>query len=162
MGVARRRLLPIALALAVIGCITFMFGDLTGNHPIRAGGAAIVGVAVLIAVAGQSLRRAGFVADQLQANEGAQSIRRDSAGAVAPSSSGRRLFIISRDHPKLYERAFKAFGGTRDTQVIYDRRRGQRRRGEPASATERRRGDRRQRTDVDFDIKAYGSAMVRP
>ena len=88
--------------------------------------------------------------------------RRDSAGAVAPSSSGRRLFIISRDHPKLYERAFKAFGGTRDTQVIYDRRRGQRRRGEPASATERRCGDRRQQTDVDFDIKAYGSAMVRP
>ena len=63
MGVARRRLRPTALALAVIGLIAFVFGDLDGNHGIRAGGAAILGAAVLIAVARWSLRHPARMAD---------------------------------------------------------------------------------------------------
>src|SRR5207237_9299953 len=51
----RRALLP--AALVGIGLIMFIFGDLTGDHRVRAGGVAIVGVAILMAVAGWLLRR---------------------------------------------------------------------------------------------------------
>lgn len=71
-----------------------------------------------------------------------------------------RLFIISRDHPELYQRALRAFRGTRETQVICDRRLGQRRGGGPALAAERRRGERRTRADVEAEIRAFGSAIV--
>jgi hypothetical protein len=47
----RRGLLP--AALVAIGLITFIFGDVTGDHWVRAGGVAIVGAAILMAVAGR-------------------------------------------------------------------------------------------------------------
>jgi hypothetical protein len=160
MCVARRRLRSAALALAAIGCITFLVGDLAGKHPVRAGGVAIVGVALLMAVAGQSLWRAGAVSDQLRAAEGARSGGRDSAGAVA-SLSDHGLVIISPDHPELYARVLRAFGSSRRTRVIYDRRLSQRRRGGAAPPAERRQGERRTRATVDAEITAFGSAIVR-
>ncbi len=75
--------------------------------------------------------------------------------------SEQRLFIIGRDHPGLYERAVAAFGTAGETRVIYDRRLGQRRHAEQAPTTERRCEERRKRADVHFDIKAFGSALVR-
>ena len=48
------------------------------------------------------------------------------------------------------------------TSVMYDRRQGERRRGISAATIERRRSERRQRAEVDFDIKAFGSSWVHP
>jgi len=44
--------------------------------------------------------------------------------------------------------------------VMYDRRQGERRRGISAATIERRRSERRQRAEVDFDVKAFGSAWI--
>ena len=48
----RSLLLLLPAAVAFIGFVLFVYGDLTGKHWIRAGGAAIGGAAVLMAVAG--------------------------------------------------------------------------------------------------------------
>ena len=142
----RRGLLP--AALVTIGLITFIFGDLTGDHRVRAGGVAIVGAAILMAVAGWLLRRP---------DEAAQFDLRDWASYVTQSSEPG-LLIVRPDQAELYECAVRAFGADR---VLYDRRQRDRRRGVSAATTERRRSARRQRADVDFDIKAYGSAWIR-
>jgi len=44
-------------ALAVIGVITFISGDLRGDHRIRVEGGGIIGAAILMAIAGGALRR---------------------------------------------------------------------------------------------------------
>lgn len=51
----KRSLVP--AAVAVIGLITFISADVTGEHRVRAGGVAIVGAAVLMAIARWPLRR---------------------------------------------------------------------------------------------------------
>ena len=51
----KRGLLP--AALVAIGLITFICGDVTGDHRVRAGGVAIVAAAVLMAIAGWALQR---------------------------------------------------------------------------------------------------------
>jgi len=48
----RSLLLLLAAAVAFIGLVLFIYGDMTGKHWIRAGGATIDGAAVLMAVAG--------------------------------------------------------------------------------------------------------------
>jgi hypothetical protein len=142
----RRGLLP--AALVAIGLITFIFGDLTGDHRIRAGGVALVGAAILMAVAGWLLRRP---------DEAAQFDRRDWASYVSQSSEPG-LLIVRPDQAELYECAVRAFGAAR---VLYDRRKGERRRRVSAATIERRRSERRQRTEANFDIKAFGSAWIR-
>ena len=142
----RRSLVP--AALAVIGLITFISGDVTRDHRVRAGGVAIVAAAVLMAIAGWSLRRP---------DEAAQCGRRDSASGVTHSRD-HGLLIVRPDQAELYECAVRAFGAAR---VLYDRRQGERRRGVSASTIERRQSRRRQRAEVDFDIKAFGSAWIR-
>jgi hypothetical protein len=135
-------------ALVAIGLITFIFGDLTGDHRIRAGGVALVGAAILMAVAGWLLRRP---------DEAAQFDRRDWASYVSQSSEPG-LLIVRPDQAELYECAVRAFGAAR---VLYDRRKGERRRRVSAATIERRRSERRQRTEANFDIKAFGSAWIR-
>ncbi len=143
--------------LALLGFITFVVADLHGNRLVRAGGAVILGTAVLVAVGQRSLwRRDGRSTPR---DAGSEHERGDSARGVAQVST-RRLFIISLDHPEFYERALRTFRGQRETQVIYDRRLGQRRQGGPALAVERRRGERRRRANVDAEITAFGSAVV--
>ena len=142
----RRGLLP--AALVAIGLITLIFGDLTGDHRVRAGGVAIVGAAILMAVAGWLLRRP---------DEAAQFDRRDWASYVSQSSEPG-LLIVRPDQAELYECAVRAFGAAR---VLYDRRKGERRRRVSAATIERRRSERRQRTEANFDIKAFGSAWIR-
>jgi hypothetical protein len=142
----RRGLLP--AALVAIGLVTLISGDLTGDHRARAGGVAIVAAAVLMAIAGWALRRP---------DEAAQFDLRDWASYVTQSSKPG-LLIVRSDQAELYECAVSAFGADR---VLYDRRRGERRRGVSAATIERRQSKRRQRTEVDFDIKAFGSAWIR-
>ena len=142
----RRGLLP--AALVAIGLITFIFGDVTGDHWVRAGGVAIVGAAILMAVAGWLLRRP---------DEAAQFDLRDWANYVTQSSEPG-LLIVRPDQAELYERAVRAFGADR---VLYDRRQGERRGDVSAATIERRQSKRRQRAEVDFDIKVFGSTWIR-
>jgi len=133
--------------LVAIGLITFICGDVTGDHRVRAGGVAIVAAAVLMAIAGWALRRP---------DEAAQFDLRDWASYVTQSSEPG-LLIVRPDQAELYERAVRAFGADR---VLYDRRQGERRRGVSAATIEQRQSKRRQREEVDFDIKAFGSAWI--
>src|SRR5262245_29278506 len=142
----RRSLLPVALV--AIGLITGIFGDFTGDHRVRAGGVAIVGAAILMAVAGWLLRRP---------EEAGQVDRRDWASYLT-QSSGRGLLIVRPDQAELYECAVRAFGADR---VLYDRRQGERRRAVSGATIERRQSKRRHRVEADFDIKAFGSAWIR-
>ncbi len=142
----RRGLLPVALV--AIGLITFIFGDVTGDHWVRAGGVAIVGAAILMAVAGWLLGRP---------DEAAQFDLRDWASYVTQSREPG-LLLVRPDQAELYECAVRAFGAAR---VLYDRRKGERRRRVSAATIERRRSERRQRTEANFDIKAFGSAWIR-
>jgi hypothetical protein len=138
----------IPAALVAIGLIAFIFGDLTGDHRVRAGGVAIVGAAILMAVAGWLLRRP---------DEAAQFDLRDWASYVTQSSEPG-LLIVRPDQAELYECAVRAFGAAR---VLYDRRQGERRRGVLAATIERRQSERRHRPEADFDIKAFGSTWIR-
>src|SRR5437899_10319178 len=142
----RRGLLP-AAALVAIRLITFIYGDVTGDHRVRAGGVAIVAAAVLMAIAGWALRRP---------DEAAQFDLRDWASYVAQSTEPG-LLIVRPDQAELYECAVRAFGADR---VLYDRRQGERRLSVSAATIERRQSKRRQRAEVDFDIKAFGSAWI--
>jgi len=142
----RRGFLP--AALVIVGLITFISGDFTGDHRVRAGGIAIVGAAILMAVAGWALRRP---------EEAPQFDLRDWASYLTQSSEPG-LLIVSPDQTELYECAARAFGAAR---VLYDRRQRERRRGVSASTIERRQSERRQRVEADFDIKAFGSAWIR-
>ena len=141
-----RSLLP--TALVVIGLITFISGDLRGDHRIRLEGGGIIGAAILMAIAGGVLRRP---------DEVARFDLHDSASG-ATQLSEHAVLIVRPDQTKLYECAVRAFGADR---VLYDRRLGERRRGVLAATIERRQSERRHRADADFDVKAFGSAWIR-
>ena len=141
----RRGLLP--AALVAMGLITLIYGDVTGDDRILAGGVAILGAAILMAVAGWALRRP---------DSSAQLEPRGWASYLSQSSEPGFL-IVRPDQTELYECAVRAFGAAR---VMYDRRQGERRRDVSAATIERRRSVRRQRTEVDADIKAFGSAWI--
>ena len=81
------------------------------------------------------------------------------AGASGVTQSTERgLLIVRPDQAELYECAVRAFGAAR---VFYDRRFGERRGSVSVPTIERRQWARRQRAEVDFDIKAFGSAWIR-
>src|SRR5262245_25914334 len=138
-----RGLLP--AALVAIGLITFIRGDLAGDHRVLAVGVAIVLAAILTAIAGWVLRRP---------DEAAQVDLRDWTNYLTQSTE-RGFLIVRPDQAELYQRAVRAFGAAR---VLYDRRQGERRRTRSAATIERRQSKRRQQAEVDFDIKAFGSA----
>ena len=140
-----RGLLP--AALVIIGLIAVISADFTGDHRVRAAGAAIVGAAILMAVAGWFLRRP---------DEAAQFEPRNWASYLTQSSEPGFL-IVRPDQTELYECAVRAFGAAR---VTYDRRQGERRREVSARTIDRRRLERRQPVDADFDVKAFGSAWI--
>jgi hypothetical protein len=143
----RRGLLP--AVLIAIGLYTVIFGDFTGDHRVRAGGVALVGAAILMAVAGSFLRRP---------DDAAQFEPREWASYVIQSREPG-LLIVRPDQAALYERAVRAFGADR---VLYDRRQRDRRRGVSSARIERRQSERRRRAEAEFDIKAFGSAWIRP
>jgi hypothetical protein len=141
----RRGVLP--AALVAVGLITFIFGDFTGDDRLRAGGVVIVGAAILMAAAVWLLPRP---------EQAAQLERREWASYLTQSSEPGFL-IVRPDQTELYECAVRAFGAAR---VMYDRRQRERRQGVSAATIERRRSERRQRAEVDFDIRAFGSAWI--
>jgi len=143
----RRGFLP--AVLIAIGLIAVVYADFTGDHRVRAGGTAIVGAAILMAVAGWALGRPD-ASDQFDLRNWASDL---------PRSRDPGFLIVRPDQTELYECAVRAFGAAR---VVYDRRLEERRRGVSASMTERRQSERRHGTVADFDIKAFGSAWVRP
>jgi hypothetical protein len=134
-------------ALVAIGLVTVIFGDLTGDHRARAGGVAIVGAAILMAVAAWVLRRP---------EKAAELDLRDWATYLAQSGEGG-LLVVRSDQAQLYECAVRAFGADR---VFYDRRQGERRRAVSGATIERRQSKRRERVEADFEIKAFGSAWI--
>src|SRR5262245_66014981 len=109
----KRGLLP--GALVAIGLITFIRGDLAGDHRVLAVGVAIVGAAILTAIAGWVLRRP---------DDAAQVDLRDWTNYLTQSTEGG-LLIVRPDQAELYERAVRAFGAAR---LLYDRRPRERRR----------------------------------
>src|SRR5215510_10195629 len=125
-----RGLLP--AALVTIGLITFIRGDLAGDHRLLAVGVAIVGAAILTAIAGWVLRRP---------DDAAQVDLRDWTSYLTQSTEGG-LLIVRPDQAELYERAVRAFGAAR---VLYDRRQGERRQTRSAATIELRQSTRRQR-----------------
>ena len=100
-GQWRRGLLP--AALVVIGLTMVVFADFTGDHRVGAGGVAIVGAAIMMAIAGWLMRRP---------DGAAQFALRDWASYLTQTSEQGLLFVRS-DQPALYECAVRAFGADR-------------------------------------------------
>ncbi len=89
--------------------------------------------------------------------------RRDAEhGADLPQTVRRQLFIVARDREKLYDYVKRAFAENPNVQVIFDRRKGERR-GEGLSRLaripNRRRSDRRV-SDIAGQLRALGWAIV--
>jgi hypothetical protein len=72
------------------------------------------------------------------------------------------LFIVARDHLQLYESLRREFAREHDVQVVLDRRRGERRGRAVRLPGERRRTDRRERSEVEQDLRVLGWALVVP
>jgi hypothetical protein len=71
--------------------------------------------------------------------------------------------VISRQQPQLYDYVTEAFSVDGEVDVIVDRRLSQRRRpsrGDERGTADRRRIDRRVRTDIDDELKGRGCAFV--
>jgi hypothetical protein len=82
-----------------------------------------------------------------------------SRSTLAPSRPA--LFIVSRDLPERYNSLAFAFDGDRGVRVIFDRRRGERRRQTRTPAVERRKEDRRS-ADRDETLRLTGWIQVDP
>jgi hypothetical protein len=72
----------------------------------------------------------------------------------------RYLFVVSVQHPALYDHLLERFANDPNAEVILDRRRVERRQAEIAVPGERRRADRRQRPDVSGELRRRSVAVV--
>jgi C-terminal processing protease CtpA/Prc len=72
----------------------------------------------------------------------------------------RYIFIVSVQHPALYDYLVQRFAGDPNAQVVLDRRRIERRQAEIAVTRERRQADRRQRPDVSEELRRRSVAVV--
>jgi hypothetical protein len=79
----------------------------------------------------------------------------------ANAQAAKQIFVVARDREKLFEYAKRAFSGNSSVEVVLDRRRGERRRGEKTGSLDRRRGDRRLMNEIDNHLRALGWAVVR-
>ncbi len=78
------------------------------------------------------------------------------------TSVPEHLFIVSREQLDLYRYLSREFSAESDVQVILDRRYGERRVGGDSRTTrERRRAERRARSEVRSQITTLGYAFVR-
>ena len=73
---------------------------------------------------------------------------------------GRNLFVVSRRYPDLYEYLRERFASDPAVVVILDRRVTQRRRDQGPYETERRRGDRRSRPEVEIELQTRSHAII--
>ncbi len=83
-------------------------------------------------------------------------------GAAGPSpASGRRLLIVARDWRTFYKTVAREFAGDERTEVVQDRRLRERRHHVAGIRMfERRRADRRQRPNVDEELRRAGYVVV--
>ena len=73
----------------------------------------------------------------------------------------RHLFIVSRQHPRLYEYLVERFRDDSKVTVLVDRRSGERRRAAPDRADEERRAaERRQDRPVDDNLNIRSHLIV--
>jgi hypothetical protein len=72
----------------------------------------------------------------------------------------RLLFLVARDQPDLWDQLNKEFS-REDVAVVVDRRRGERRRAEPANGDNRRHTDRRARAEIDKEVQSRGFSVIR-
>jgi hypothetical protein len=72
----------------------------------------------------------------------------------------RYLFIVSKKRPELREYLLGHFSLEEEVQVMIDRRRGERRRSQLDTGTERRQGHRRWRPENDEALESIGAFMV--
>jgi hypothetical protein len=73
----------------------------------------------------------------------------------------RHLFIVSRQHPRLYEYLVERFRDDSKVTVLVDRRSGERRRSVPDRAEEERRAaERRQGRPVDDNLNVRSHLIV--
>jgi hypothetical protein len=72
----------------------------------------------------------------------------------------RHLFVVSRDHPRLYEYLIERFQDDRDVEVILDRRVRERRQNSTAADADRRRGDRRTRQNLDQELTTHSHVVI--
>jgi hypothetical protein len=70
------------------------------------------------------------------------------------------LVIVSRNRPDLYAHIAQLFFADARYLLIFDRRRTQRRRVKEAPESDRRKGHRRTRPEVDGEIRVQGWAVV--
>jgi len=73
----------------------------------------------------------------------------------------RLLFIVSRQAASYHGYLQRAFSDVDWTEVMFDRRRGDRRQQQSPWMVERRARSRRARPDVDARVRAFGWAIVR-
>ena len=71
----------------------------------------------------------------------------------------RKLIIVARQHPDLYDYLSKRLAESR-AEVILDRRLGERRRQTATVTRERRLRDRRSRPDIDARLRSRSHAIV--
>jgi hypothetical protein len=72
----------------------------------------------------------------------------------------RYLFIVSRQHPALYDYLREQFAGDPNAEVLLDRRQHDRRQRETSGAPDRRRAHRRQRPRIDEELRHRSVAIV--
>jgi len=72
------------------------------------------------------------------------------------------VFIVSPRRPDLFEGFKRLLDAERGAEIVIDRRVGPRRLADmPCRAGERRRGQRRQREQVDREVEDYGWSVVK-
>jgi hypothetical protein len=83
--------------------------------------------------------------------------------AAADASTTRWLIVVSARAKPLFEYMSRRLAGTRDVEVIVERRRGERRAAARAATPERRRADRRAPRRVQrFPLIGYELVRVGP
>lgn len=81
-------------------------------------------------------------------------------GRSRTSTRLRALFVVSRGDGQRYNDLSYAFAGDDSVQVIFDRRRGDRRQQPEGRPVDRRQGSRRSRT-IDAELRTLGWAVIR-
>jgi hypothetical protein len=73
----------------------------------------------------------------------------------------RFMYVVARDRLELYDRLVAEFSREDDVKVVVDRRRSQRRQAAGAHEPDRRRSDRRGRSELDVELRSVGSFITR-
>ena len=73
----------------------------------------------------------------------------------------RYILIVARNQPGLFGYLRQRFARSKEVEVLFDRRRAQRRQRAQSSAAERRQADRRTQRATEKHLREYGFAVFR-